>query len=283
MPKVSVVIPTHNRPDLLKKALKSVLEQSFSDYEVLVVDDGLALRAEEVIRELNDPRIKYLQHEREKGGAAARNTGIKAASSALVAFLDDDDEWLPAKLALQVEIMETVGPEVGFCFSAVIKDVDSGEYVVDVPTGLVDYYEVALRHFKGILTSALVVRRSALSVVGLFAEDLPSHQDAELIIRLSEKFKAFGLEQPLVRMFSHGGHEHIGGNPTNKIRGLEKVLDKHQQEYQKRPKVLARHLFRLSILYRDSDNRSQARSYLKRALVYDFKPRYLFHYLRLFW
>src|SRR3989338_8677774 len=102
MVKVSVIIPTHNRPELLKRAVKSVLNQTYKDLEVIVVDDGLEKRADETVNSFNDSRLKYIQHPEEKGGSAARNTGIKNSSGEFIAFLDDDDEWLPEKLEIQI-------------------------------------------------------------------------------------------------------------------------------------------------------------------------------------
>ena len=78
-PKISVIIPTHNRPELLKSAVGSVLNQTYQDFEIIIVDDGLDKRADEVINSFDDFRLKYFQHSEEKGGSAARNTGIKNA------------------------------------------------------------------------------------------------------------------------------------------------------------------------------------------------------------
>ena len=91
MIKVSVIIPTHNRPEYVGRAIKSVLNQTYQDFEIIVVDDGLEKRAEPVINKITDSRIKYIKHEQEKGGSAARNTGIRAAQGEYIAFLDNDD------------------------------------------------------------------------------------------------------------------------------------------------------------------------------------------------
>src|SRR3989344_9216027 len=103
MPKISVIIPTHNRPELLKKAVGSVLSQTYKDLEVIVVDDCMEKRADSVIKEFNDSRIKHIQHQEEKGGSAARNTGIRASSGEFIAFLDDDDEGVPGKIEIQMK------------------------------------------------------------------------------------------------------------------------------------------------------------------------------------
>ena len=105
MPKVSVVIPTYNRPEFLGAAISSVLNQTFQDWELLVVDDASENDTEEVVDGFGDHRLRWFRHEKRIGGSAARNTGIVNSVGAYVAFLDDDDEWLPDKLRLQVELL----------------------------------------------------------------------------------------------------------------------------------------------------------------------------------
>jgi len=112
MPKVSVVIPTCNRPDLLPRAIKSVLAQTYQDFEIIVVDDGREKSSENVVAGIGDARLKYIKQTDKKGGSAARNTGIKAAAGDFIAFLDDDDEWLPEKLDKQVRGLDGCDKDV---------------------------------------------------------------------------------------------------------------------------------------------------------------------------
>ena len=104
LPKVSVVIPTHDRAHLVGRAIRSVLAQTFQDFEIIVVDDCSVDNTKEVVQSLADSRIRYLRHEINRGGSAARNTGIGAARGEWIAFLDSDDEWLPKKLEKQLEM-----------------------------------------------------------------------------------------------------------------------------------------------------------------------------------
>ena len=125
-PTVSVIIPTYNRAKLLPRAIKSVLNQTFKDFEVIIVDDGSTDNTEEVINEFqkHNKRIKYIRHEKNKGAAAARNTGIKIAQGEYIAFQDSDDEWLPNKLEKQMEIFESAPAEIGVVYT------DYGEWVI---------------------------------------------------------------------------------------------------------------------------------------------------------
>jgi len=112
-PKVSVVVPAYNRERLILHALNSVLAQTFADFEILAVDDGSTDGTIQAIQSCTDPRIRCLRHEKNRGAAAARNTGIQAARGEYVAFLDSDDEWLPHKLERQTAALDACGAEIG--------------------------------------------------------------------------------------------------------------------------------------------------------------------------
>ena len=123
MPQVSVIIPTHNRSEFLGAAIGSVLSQTFQDFELIVVDDASTDTTAEVVASFNDERIKFIRHGMNKGGSVARNTGILNSTGDYIAFLDDDDEWLPAKLSKQIQVLLSSPPEVG-CVYAGYLDVD---------------------------------------------------------------------------------------------------------------------------------------------------------------
>ena len=282
MPKVSVIIPTCNRPDLLPRAIKSVLSQIYQDFEIIVVDDGDKRSAENVVRQFKDNRIKYIKHVERKGGAAARNTGIKAAQGEFIAFLDDDDEWLPKKLEIQMGQFENTPNDVGFCFSAVRNVYDKKEEDSRVKDGIDDCRELALRRLKGFLTVTLIIKRYVFDEVGMFDERLPSHQEPDLMIRVSKKFRGLGINKPLVRVSMSCSYEHVGGSIKRRIAGREIILSKYADEYEKRPEVLAYHYFQLGLWYRDDGQKNKAKEYFKKAWKESFRLRYFYHYLSAF-
>ena len=281
MPKVSVILPTCNRPSLLSKAIKSVLNQSYQDFEIIVVDDGLLERAEDVVKKINDERIKYIKHEKNLGGGVARNTGIKNARGEFVAFLDDDDEWVENKLDLQIQRLKNSSHDIGFCFSAVKNIYDDKEVVSVVEDGIIDYYEKSLSIFKGVLTVTMVVKKYVFEDVGYFDETLPSHQEAELVIRMSKKFKGIGINEPLANVLVLSNHNQMGKNINRRIKGRELVLNKHLDEIKKYPDKLARHYFWLGLMYRDNNQYDKARSSFKNAIKINFKPLYFLHYMNI--
>lgn len=111
MPKVSAIIPTRNRPELVCKAVRSVLGQSIGDVEAIVVIDGPDEASQRALEQITDPRLRVIALQQSVGGSEARNTGARAATSRWIALLDDDDEWLPNKLELQLPAAERSGSD----------------------------------------------------------------------------------------------------------------------------------------------------------------------------
>lgn len=281
-PKVSVVIPTHNRPRLLERALASVRAQTMYDLEVIVVDDGdRETGAEEVVRSCGDERIRYVaQPQAHQGAPAARNRGARESRADYIAFLDDDDAWLPYKLERQVARMLSAADDIGFCFSAVINVYDDGrEVLTEVEDGSADFSEIALRRFNGFMTSTCFMRRSAFDAVGGFDEAFPSHQEAELIIRLTQCYKGIGMSEPLVRMSMSQSHTHIGGDVERRIKGREMLLAKHEELYELRPHTLAQQKYWLAFMYRDAGRKSEALAAFQDAWRLHKKLRYALRYL----
>ena len=116
-PKVSIIIPTYNRADVITRALNSVLAQTETNYEVIIVDDASTDETKQIIESYLDPRIRYLRHDKNKYAAAARNTGMEKATGQYIAFLDSDDEWVPTKLHAQLQIMDSRDDSWGCIYS----------------------------------------------------------------------------------------------------------------------------------------------------------------------
>lgn len=277
VPKVSVVIPTYNRPELVARSVRSVLAQTYQDIEIIVVDDGDKVRSKEVVEGFHDPRVIYVVNDPPRqGGGKSRNIGIAHARGEWVAFQDDDDEWLPEKLAIQMEAFKDAPADVGFCFTAVVNDLGDKELVTTVTPGVYDYRDVALRRLKGFLTVTLLFRKHVLKEVGGFDETLPSHQEPELMIRVTRQYRGLGINQPLVRV-NMTPHEHVGGDLARRIRGREIILEKHATLYAGHNETLAYHYFQLGLWCRDSGQNVKARQYFVKAFTLSWRPRYLVH------
>jgi len=280
-PTISVIVPTHNRPERVRKAVQSVLAQTFQDLEVIVVDDGMERRADAALQEIHDARVMYLQHDKNKGAAAARNTGIRAARAPYIAFLDDDDVYLPRKLEIQYQALRKHEAIIDFVFSAVamyherLGEPREQRYVRE---GIGNFYEQLLAHRLRILTPSVLIKRSVLEKVGGFDERLPSNQEWDLLIRVAQESKGYYMDVVVARAHIGAGADHIGGNLEKRIKGRELLLHKHYTALQQRPIVLANHYFWLGLLCRDNGEFRKARSYFFKAwLHHKLIMRFLAH------
>jgi glycosyltransferase involved in cell wall biosynthesis len=167
MPRVSVIIPTYNRAEKVVRAVSSVLNQTFSDFEVIVIDDGSVDGTEKAVSRLKGP-IKYIAHPANLGVSEARNTGIKHSNAAFVAFLDSDDHWLPEKLNVQMNFFET-NPQMVACQTEEIW-IRNGRRVNPRKKHLKPSGDIFAPSLKLCLVSpsAVMLRRSVLDEVGLF-------------------------------------------------------------------------------------------------------------------
>ena len=203
MAAVSVVIPTFNRARKVVRAITSVLSQTFTDIEIIVVDDGSTDGTNKVVEQFDD-FVTYVAHSSNLGVSAARNTGIKTSSGPLIALLDSDDHWLPEKLAAQVGFFDE-HPGAGVCQTEELW-IRNGRRVNPMkkhlkPSG--DIFEPSLKLCL-VSPSAVMLKRCLLDKVGGFDEDLPVCEDYDLWLRISCRYTVHLIREPLV--VKEGGH-----------------------------------------------------------------------------
>lgn len=232
-PLFSVIVPTHNRADLLGRALNSVMMQTLEDFEIIVVDDGSSDDTPQYLNGVRDARVRIIRHEATAGAAAARNSAIRIASGKYVSFLDDDDEYLPSYLESAVSVLEGAPPDTGFCWSGVINVRDSANGETKLSEGIWDpnahkqpdrAQTFLLRRRIGIC--GLTVRKSCFEEVGLFDEALSAAEDTDFLIRLSRKYDYTVVREVLVKV-----HRHDRGNLTvygpRMAEAYARILDKN--------------------------------------------------------
>jgi glycosyltransferase involved in cell wall biosynthesis len=265
-PRVSVVIPTFDRAEVLGRALRSALAQSFDDVEVIVVDDASGDDTRQRVAELRAPGVRCVVHARRRGGGAARNTGIAEARGALVAFLDSDDEWRPHTLARQVECFERAEADVGVVYTGrtVVGD---GTETVWLPRRRGWVLPALLAgNFVG-TTSAVMVRRTILQRVGGFDEGLASCQDWDLLIRLARVCRFDGVAEPLVRYHDDPDRGRISRDLAAVVAGRLGLLAKLAAEPGGGRKTRAIHYLQLGHRCCALGAPRQGRAYLLRALA----------------
>jgi len=200
-PLVSVVIPTHNRPDMLREAIGSVRAQTVTDYEIIVVCNGSS--PQDLAKYAAIPDIAPIVTDR-KGIGSALNIGIQAARGEWVAFLDDDDLWEPNKLEIQLQVARSANADVVFCDTINFGSGHKMTAPLRPPPSLSTREAFLLANYGG-GCSATIVRRSALLAVGGFDEGQVS-PDWDLWMRLSWHFKVAWADAFLVRYRYHEGN-----------------------------------------------------------------------------
>ena len=187
-PRVSVVIPTYNRRDYLAEAIESVRAQTYSDYEIVVVDDGSTDGTEEFIRRrFRDAPLVY-QYQQRSGSSGARNAGMRAARGELIAFLDSDDLWLPKKLELQVPLFDR-DPGVGLVFCGSAGVTATGAYrEVRLPTDSFRGRAIRAMLYRNLMpTPTVVVRARVAGEAGEMYEDLTFGEDWNYWLRVAAR------------------------------------------------------------------------------------------------
>lgn len=226
MTAVSVVIPTYNRARKLLRAIFSVLYQTFTNYEVIVVDDGSDDGTADCLKPVMG-QIKYMRHPENMGVSAARNSGIKASQYPFIAFLDSDDYWLPEKLSAQMAFFKR-NPEAVACQTEEIW-IRKGLRVNPGKRHLKPSGEIFVPSLKLCLVSpsAVVLKRSLLDEVGVFDEDLPACEDYDLWLRISFRYPIHLIPRHLV--VKEGGYQDqlssiLQGLDLFRIKALVKLL-----------------------------------------------------------
>ncbi|MEN8188486.1 MAG: glycosyltransferase family A protein [Thermodesulfobacteriota bacterium] len=196
---ISVIIPTFNRAEHIRRAVESVLCQNLPCSEIIIVDDGSTDDTEQIVASLKKesaPEIRYI-HQTNKGPAAARNTGIRNARSSFIAFLDSDDHWQKKKLAIQFRAMEE---EPQYLISHTFERwLRRGEHLnqkkihIPRPGDIFDHCLLLC----GVGMSTVLVRKRLFDHIGLFNEDLPCCEDYDFWLRVSSRYPFLLVKKPL--------------------------------------------------------------------------------------
>jgi glycosyltransferase involved in cell wall biosynthesis len=234
-PKVSVIIPTKDRPQVLARAVQSICSQTVPPVEVIVIDDASKASYEQTIAQLEQLSIPMIYHRlpQSSGPSVTRNLGAKLASGDILMFLDDDDLWLPQKVANQLQIFSEY-PEVGLVYAARSAVDESGKLLFQITPKLAGrvYNEMLQKNHVGI-TSSVAVRKNLFLEVGGFDEELTARVDYELWIRLSKLTTIAFDPEPTVHWTIHAQpRKQISSKPEIYEQAVHKILLKYQQDIQ---------------------------------------------------
>lgn len=274
-PTVSVVIPAYDRAASIGAAIDSVLRQTWRDLELIVVDDGSRDGTPEVVRGVNDPRLRLIETPRNMGASAARNLGTAAARGPWVAFQDSDDEWLPQKLEKQMARLlapgaDFVGAYCGMLILGPARGAAGGRlaprYFPGPEQTVVEGDLIApLLRRSLISTQTLVARRDLMLEIGGFDPELRARIDWDCALRLAPRGPVAFVDEPLVlQRFSPNS---ITKDLARKIAARIRMVEKHADLLGRDPAILARHHYDIASEQRALGDLAAARASLARALA----------------
>lgn len=236
---VSVIIPTYKRPLKLSRAIDSVLSQTYSDIEVIVVDDNNSHTPERIetealmMRYMGNQKVKYVKHEYNKNGSAARNTGFKNSVGKYIMLLDDDDEFLPRKVEVQVKCLETRDSSWGACYTKYkrLRDGKLDTVCAENREGNL-YFEELCRNLFIQAGSNLMVRREVFEELGGFDESFQRNQDIEFAVRLLKKYKLAYVDEMGLIYHRHPASE-------KRFFDMDKITEQYISKFQSRIEELS--------------------------------------------
>lgn len=232
---VSVVIPTHNRANLLVRAIKSVQNQTITNIEIIVVSDGFDEKTDKIMCEISkhDKRINYIVYNPGKGGNYARNIGIKKSKGIFVAFLDDDDVWYERKLEKQLNLANK-DKNIGLVCTG-INAIYEGEKnaVLFIPPAKYDAgKQILIDNCIG-STTTVMVKKSLFTTSGLFDENLQAQQDYDMWIRLCQITKIGVVREACVDYYNYRDTNQISQSTKKYEKAVAYIEKKYTKEYKK--------------------------------------------------
>lgn len=268
-PLVSVVLPTYNRAKTLERAIQSVLNQTFTDFELIIIDDGSTDESDLILSKYARLTNVTVASQPRGGCSMARNVGISKACGRYLAFQDSDDEWIPDKLAKAVTALEQSDAETGVFYSDMIRVLSDGSLTdfrapkvvkgVLINEHTMDYQV----HCIGIQSA--VIKRECFEQAGYFDEALPRCVDLDLFIRLSDKFRFIHSNEKLVKFYAGEG---ISTNRAALVTARRHLLWKYRERLSERRDHLAWQYLLLGLAQEQNDQKYlSVQSYLKAYLL----------------
>ena len=258
---ISVIIPTYNREKKLIRAIESILNQTYQDFEILVVDDGSTDRTRDLVEEIDDRRIKYLYQENQ-GACVARNYGIACSKGNYIAFQDSDDLWLPEKLEKQLRIFQSnENIDIVCCKTSCVRLDGTKIYPMkDFQEGLIDN----IRGPIGISTQTIMIKKEVTKRVK-FDPKVTRYQDLDFLLTAKKKFNIYCMNEYLVERFLND--DSITNHPE-RVYNMEQYFEKKYKDiFNEKGNYLSK-FFSSALLDAGSqtDNKKERDKFFRKAL-----------------
>lgn len=215
---ISVIIPSYNRAKTIVNSVQSVLRQTYTDIEVIVVDDGSTDNTETLLQEISDKRLKYIYQEN-AGACSARNKGVQFAKGDIIAFHDSDDIWHEDKLQKQFQKLNSTGADIVICkLNQIVND----KVINKLPSQIGDGFVDSKTSLVGIGTQTILGKKEVF-LDEMFCSEMPRLQDLELMIRVVKKYSIYCIDEGLVDYYI--GSDSITSNPEKLYIACNKLLN----------------------------------------------------------
>lgn len=221
---VSVIIPTYNRAHLIERSARSVLNQTYRDLELIIVDDGSTDETEQIVKSIDDSRLLYIKQQN-AGACAARNNGIEHAKGEYIAFHDSDDVWHADKLEKQIKYLKENDADVVCCKLNKIDEV-KGCLISQFPNHFKQGFLKTNDSPMGIGTQSLLFKRQVL-MNNYFDFSMPRLQEFELLLRLRKNYKIYFLDEGLVDYYIQA--DSISSNPVKLYNAIKRICEIHPE------------------------------------------------------
>ena len=245
-PYVRIILPTYNIANQWTRAIYSVLNQTYENFELIIVDDASKDDTESIVSQIYDPRIRYIKNQYNCGAAGARNVGIKNARYDFIAFQDSDDEWMPEKLAKQMKVMKETDNTIGVVYSEYYYHSVDGTY-----DGIGPDREIREKNKSGnvfpflllenlVATPTILARKEVFDTCGMYKEDWKCLEDYEWILRVSKKYSLLFINDVLLHV--HANRNCVSNNMEAYFHGrcdLYKMYQKEIENFELKEIILA--------------------------------------------
>lgn len=280
--KVSVIIPAYNAETFLSRTIQSALNQTFRDFELIIVDDGSTDNTKEIVRkfQVNNSQIKYFLKENSGGPAGPKNLGLKKSKGKFIAFLDHDDEWLPEKLEEQVESFEnSTDSKLGIiiCYPVLVHS--NKKKIFEIPSLEEETFKKILLGNFIYSCSGVMIKKEVIEKVGYFDEKLKYADDWDMWIRIIFRYNLSIIKKPLFYHHIRGENVSLTMKNRKKVREEEYIYQKHFNMSKKYLPLYSEQLRVLGLKYFLLNEKVKARKFFYRSmLVFPLNYKTYFYY-----
>lgn len=272
--RISIIIPSYNRGYIIKKSIDSILNQSYQNFEIIVVDDCSTDNTESIVKSISDKRVRYIRLEKNSGANKARNVGIENSKYNLIAFQDSDDEWHKNKLEKQLKYLKENSFDIVSCK---YNQYENNKFIQIIPNFDLDNKNDMLNNilYKNFISTQTILGKKVCFLREKFDESMPRFQDWELAIRLLRNYNVGFQNIPLVDVFLQ--ENSISKDEKKGLKAVEKIYEKHYDIIKKNKKIdsyINRYIYVLTII-----NENPNKKFVKKAFKLNFTVKNLIFYI----